>query len=249
MSKSIEDIYTNMINCRRNSTRTLSETTASTTTITRLEDRSRGQSSQRPSYAQRYEQSHEQLTPQQRQQQQQQSMLVCSQRHSISDIAQTVKQRYGGPDSLDTGAVCDLCKVTKFASAHAGGRVCSACKSRCCLRCSLRFTVPASAASTAASAPHRRQLLWICVECKRKHEEIMRSSAEWPAQVVRTLTSATSPPSSSKPFTSDYILNKTEQPQRHRVASNSVVNGIDSEQRAVAEKSNFLPFFFVYRCD
>ena len=169
---------------RRNSNRTLSET--HTTTVTRLDGnvRSGVRGNDSPT------RGSSNLLTKHRSQQQTQSqshLLVYSQRHSISDIAQTVKQKYGA-DSLDTGDVCDLCKVTKFTSAHSGGRVCSACKSRCCLRCSLRFSVAVAAQTGGVGGQHSRQLLWICVECKRKQDEIMRS-AEFPAQIVRNLTS------------------------------------------------------------
>ena len=58
-----------------------------------------------------------------------------SQRHSISDIAQEIKQRYG---SVDTGNVCDVCKKIKFTNSSVG-RICFSCKSRCCVRCSLKY--------------------------------------------------------------------------------------------------------------
>jgi hypothetical protein len=59
-----------------------------------------------------------------------------SERHSINDIAQEVKQRYG---SIDTGNVCDLCKKTKFSNGGVG-HVCFNCKARCCVRCAFRYT-------------------------------------------------------------------------------------------------------------
>ena len=59
-----------------------------------------------------------------------------SQRHSINDIAQEVKQRYG---SIDTGNVCDLCKKTKFSNGGVG-HVCFNCKARCCVRCAFKYT-------------------------------------------------------------------------------------------------------------
>lgn len=205
---------------RRNSNRTLSET--NTTTVTRLDGNVRSGGGGRGGHDSPIRGvSSNLLTKHRSSQQQTQSqshLLVYSQRHSISDIAQTVKQKYGA-DSLDTGAVCDLCKVTKFTSAHSGGRVCSACKSRCCLRCSLRFSVAVAAAPTQLGVgvgQQNRQLLWICVECKRKQDEIVRS-AEFPAQIVRNLTSGNSNnnnnnnKNNSKTFTSDYILNKTKQ--------------------------------------
>jgi regulating synaptic membrane exocytosis protein 2 len=58
------------------------------------------------------------------------------QRHSISDIAQEYKQRYG---SVDAGLLCDICKKTKFASRD-GGHQCFNCKLRCCVRCSFKYT-------------------------------------------------------------------------------------------------------------
>ena len=64
------------------------------------------------------------------------SNLENSQRHSISDIAQEVKQRYG---SIDTGNVCDICKKTKFSNGGVG-HVCFSCKSSCCVRCAFRYT-------------------------------------------------------------------------------------------------------------
>lgn len=67
---------------------------------------------------------------------QQSHPLVNSQRHSISDIAQEAKQRYG---SIDTGNVCDVCKKTKFSNATVG-HACFHCKSRSCIRCSFKFT-------------------------------------------------------------------------------------------------------------
>ena len=60
-------------------------------------------------------------------------------RHSINDIAQEVKQRYG---SIDTGNVCDLCKKTKFSNGGVG-HVCFNCKARCCVRCAFRYTTKA----------------------------------------------------------------------------------------------------------
>ena len=62
-----------------------------------------------------------------------------SERHSINDIAQEVKQRYG---SIDTGNVCDLCKKTKFSNGGVG-HVCFNCKARCCVRCAFRYTTKA----------------------------------------------------------------------------------------------------------
>lgn len=55
--------------------------------------------------------------------------------HSISDIANEAKQRYG---SIDTGNFCDICKKTKFT--HSGaGHICFNCKLRCCVRCAFKF--------------------------------------------------------------------------------------------------------------
>ena len=59
-----------------------------------------------------------------------------SQRHSIAEIAQEVKQRYG---SIDTGNLCDLCKKTKFTSSSVG-QTCFSCKSRCCIRCAFKYS-------------------------------------------------------------------------------------------------------------
>lgn len=70
---------------------------------------------------------------QQQQQQRQQQQLQC---HSISDIAQVAKQRYG---SIDTGNVCDVCRKTKFANGGVG-QTCFNCKARCCLRCAFKYT-------------------------------------------------------------------------------------------------------------
>ena len=67
-----------------------------------------------------------------------QQKLGGSQRHSINDIAQEVKQRYGS-GSIDTGNVCDLCKKTKFSNSTVG-HACFHCKARACIRCSFKFT-------------------------------------------------------------------------------------------------------------
>ncbi len=56
--------------------------------------------------------------------------------HSISDIAQECKQRYG---SIDTGNVCDVCKKTKFTNSSSG-HICFDCKSRCCVKCAYRYS-------------------------------------------------------------------------------------------------------------
>ena len=63
------------------------------------------------------------------------SNLKSTQRHSINDIAQETKQRYG---SVDTGNLCDLCKKIKFA--NGSGHTCFNCKSRCCIRCAFKYT-------------------------------------------------------------------------------------------------------------
>jgi hypothetical protein len=63
--------------------------------------------------------------------------LKYTQRHSVSDIAQEVKQRYG---SIDTGNVCDLCKKIKFANSNVG-HTCFHCKARCCIKCSYKFNM------------------------------------------------------------------------------------------------------------
>lgn len=56
--------------------------------------------------------------------------------HSIMDIAQECKQRYG---SVDTGSVCEICKKTKFT--HIGaGHACFNCKARCCVKCAYKYT-------------------------------------------------------------------------------------------------------------
>ena len=56
--------------------------------------------------------------------------------HSISDIANEAKQRYG---SIDTGYLCDICKKTKFTYSGAG-HICFNCKLRCCVRCAFKYT-------------------------------------------------------------------------------------------------------------
>lgn len=56
--------------------------------------------------------------------------------HSISDIANEAKQRYG---SIDTGNLCDICKKTKFTYSGAG-HICFSCKLRCCVRCAFKYT-------------------------------------------------------------------------------------------------------------
>lgn len=216
-----------MLTCRRNSNRTLSETHTASSTIARIthrhhedssdlesstntsDDRYRNVSSSRGVVGGRRREGGAGL----HQAQHTQSQLVYSQRHSITDIAQTVKQKYGA-DSLDTGVVCDLCKVTKFASAHAGGRVCSACKSRCCLRCSLRFSVPVVVPPTGQQQQTRRQLLWICVECKRKQDEI-----------VKSLSSSTASSKKRAFATSDYILNKLINQPSINNKSTMITNG------------------------
>lgn len=203
---------------RRNSNRTLSETQSSLGTITRLD-------TYQSSIARQLSQSKQKANNYQ-------SPLIYSQRHSISDIAQTVKQRYGA-ESLDTGAVCDLCKVTKFTSTHTGGRVCSACKLRCCLRCSLRFSVPISLSNSSGHI-QQRQLLWICVECKRKQDEIMKSS-EWPTQVLKSLTSGAS---CKNTFVSEYILNRTH-------SQSNTANGNSNGQRSDANKSMNRKIYFI----
>ena len=63
------------------------------------------------------------------------SNLKSTQRHSINDIAEETKQRYG---SVDTGNLCDLCKKIKFA--NGSGHTCFNCKSRCCIRCAFKYT-------------------------------------------------------------------------------------------------------------
>ncbi len=63
------------------------------------------------------------------------SNLKSTQRHSINDIAQETKQRYG---SVDTGNLCDLCKKIKFA--NGSGHICFNCKSKCCIRCAFKYT-------------------------------------------------------------------------------------------------------------
>jgi len=81
--------------------------------------------------------SHKQEKQQQQQQlQQQQNKQILHQCHSISDIANETKQRYG---SIDTGNLCDVCKKTKFT--HSGaGHICFYCKLRCCIRCAFKYT-------------------------------------------------------------------------------------------------------------
>ena len=81
-----------------------------------------------------YQQNQHQHSP--IQQLQQQHERKGSERHSINDIAQEVKQRYG---SIDTGNVCDLCKKTKFSNGGVG-HVCFNCKARCCIRCAFKYT-------------------------------------------------------------------------------------------------------------
>ncbi|CAF0795571.1 unnamed protein product [Brachionus calyciflorus] len=81
-----------------------------------------------------------------------------AQRHSISDIAQEIKQRYG---SIDTGNVCDLCKKTKFTSSGVN-RVCFNCKCRCCIRCSVKYTT-------------KTKQIWMCIGCKKKQDEFFKS--------------------------------------------------------------------------
>ena len=78
-------------------------------------------------------QQHQQKQPQQGDQR---LSRKGSERHSINDIAQEVKQRYG---SIDTGNVCDLCKKTKFSNGGVG-HVCFNCKARCCIRCAFKYT-------------------------------------------------------------------------------------------------------------
>ena len=73
--------------------------------------------------------------------------------HSISDIAQSVKQRYG---SVDTGHLCDVCKKTKFATAGSNGNTCFSCKCRCCARCAFKYNTKTKVGSLA-----RRLLLFL----------------------------------------------------------------------------------------
>ena len=72
----------------------------------------------------------------QQQQQQNQQKKILHQCHSISDIANETKQRYG---SIDTGNLCDVCKKTKFTYSGAGN-ICFYCKLRCCVRCAFKYT-------------------------------------------------------------------------------------------------------------
>lgn len=75
--------------------------------------------------------------------------------HSISDIAQECKQRYG---SIDTGNVCDVCKKTKFT--HSGsGHTCFDCKSRCCVKCAYRYTTKTKVTPKPFPLPLRHTLL------------------------------------------------------------------------------------------
>ena len=73
---------------------------------------------------------------QDKQQQQNQQKKILHQCHSISDIANETKQRYG---SIDTGNLCDVCKKTKFTYSGAGN-ICFYCKLRCCVRCAFKYT-------------------------------------------------------------------------------------------------------------
>jgi len=81
-------------------------------------------------------QSNKQQKEREKQHGEQNLLRKGSERHSINDIAQEVKQRYG---SIDTGNVCDLCKKTKFTNGGVG-HVCFNCKARCCIRCAFRYT-------------------------------------------------------------------------------------------------------------
>ncbi|RMZ94131.1 Rab-3-interacting molecule unc-10, partial [Brachionus plicatilis] len=85
--------------------------------------------------------------------------LKKSQRHSISDIAQETKQRYG---SVDTGNVCDICKKIKFTNSSVG-RVCFSCKSRCCIRCSVKYIT-------------KTKEIWMCSDCKKKQDELLQTT-------------------------------------------------------------------------
>jgi hypothetical protein len=64
--------------------------------------------------------------------------------HSITDIAEECKQRYG---SIDTGSVCNICKKTKFTN-NGSGHVCFNCKLRCCVKCAYKYTTKTKVSSS-----------------------------------------------------------------------------------------------------
>jgi len=57
--------------------------------------------------------------------------------HSITDIADEVKQRYDDQQQIDTGILCDLCKKIKFVTGI--GHVCFQCNRHACVRCSIKY--------------------------------------------------------------------------------------------------------------
>ncbi|XP_052761762.1 regulating synaptic membrane exocytosis protein 1-like, partial [Mya arenaria] len=80
-------------------------------------------------------------------------------RQTVEKVGEEVKRS----ENADTGAVCDICRKTKFADGV--GHKCTYCNLKSCARCGGRVTV-------------KNKALWACNLCKKK-QEILAKTGQW----------------------------------------------------------------------
>lgn len=80
-------------------------------------------------------------------------------RQTVEKVGEEAKRS----DNADTGAVCDICRKTKFADGV--GHKCTYCNMKSCARCGGRVTV-------------KNKTTWACNLCKKK-QEILAKTGQW----------------------------------------------------------------------
>ncbi|XP_060601574.1 regulating synaptic membrane exocytosis protein 1-like isoform X2 [Ruditapes philippinarum] len=80
-------------------------------------------------------------------------------RQTVEKVGEEAKRS----DNADTGAVCDICRKTKFADGV--GHKCTYCNLKSCARCGGRVTV-------------KNKTTWACNLCKKK-QEILAKTGQW----------------------------------------------------------------------